>query len=122
MPYRKRRPAVEATQQPTVATQGDTTVNAHDEISSDNTGQQESDWYANYSEIVAFAYVLVDADYLPAGQKEVVYYLEKPWKWTEEHRIWAASGRPNSGDEPAWEIFLRHLEAADNNQPPVIGI
>lgn len=50
-------------------------------------------WYANNDDVVAFASVMVDADWLRAPH-DVVEFFSRPWKWEKEWTIWALAGRP----------------------------
>lgn len=52
-------------------------------------------WYSDHREVVSLASVLVDADWL-STPRDVVYFFEKPWKWNDQFKIWAAAGRPLS--------------------------
>lgn len=54
------------------------------------------DWFESHDELLAFARALVAGVMWSAD--ELLAYLEKPWKWTEEHAAWIAAGRPAEFD------------------------
>jgi hypothetical protein len=41
------------------------------------------------------------------------YFLDKPWKWSEEYVAWANADYPQEGDE-GWEDFDRAMEVIVN--------
>jgi hypothetical protein len=51
-------------------------------------------WYVVHDELVAFARHMVETEDWDA--KDLIAYLEKPWKWTPEREAWV--GLPNSVD------------------------
>ena len=54
-------------------------------------------WYETHSELVTFARVLLDAGAFDGeeGQaKQMLYFFEKPWKWTDEFVAWVRLRRP----------------------------
>jgi hypothetical protein len=50
-------------------------------------------WYESHDEITAYARHLVEVELWDA--KQLLEYLEKPWKWTAERDDWA-SGQTGS--------------------------
>lgn len=62
----------------------------------------ETQWYETHENMVALATALDDNGYF-CETKDVVRYLEKPWKWTPEWERWTKAGRPAvfNFDEPA---------------------
>lgn len=65
-------------------------------------------WHASYPNVIGFAGILVRADWLDSAD-DVIYYLEKPWKWNNEYELWDGCGRPDLDDE-GWDFFLKKLE------------
>jgi len=73
----------------------------------------ESDWMNDRDEVLAFARFLVavctfvgrDGDPDADSVQDLLYYFEKPWKWTIEHALWTSRGRPAGEDlDPeAWQ-------------------
>ena len=68
----------------------------------------EPKWYESHQTLVEFGYWLVGNAYI-TDILEVLYYFEKPWKWTTEHELWEGCNRPDL-DEEGWDWFLRKLE------------
>jgi hypothetical protein len=60
-------------------------------------------------EFLQFVRALVEADALTTDVRgdfsEVVYFLEKPWKWATEFVAWDEAGRPMDDSMPGWEAF-----------------
>lgn len=54
-----------------------------------------ADWYCDHSELCAFAAALVAGETF-GTQTDLLYYVQKPHKWTREHWLWCASGRPEA--------------------------
>ena len=56
----------------------------------------ETHWYEAHSELLRFAIILRDAGAFDGEDPidRVLYYFEKPWKWSGEHDRWIALGRP----------------------------
>ncbi len=52
----------------------------------------EKKWTGDYGEVVIFAHVLVRS--FGWGAAELLEYLEKPWKWSDEHEKWDTAQRP----------------------------
>jgi len=65
----------------------------------------DTGWFADYSELLSFASILVAADIL-TDVGDVLHYFEKPWSRDPEHEAWIASGRPVEPGEPAWDGFV----------------
>jgi hypothetical protein len=36
---------------------------------------------------------------------ELLYFLEKPWKWQDEYERWCSAGMPSSSDAETWEAW-----------------
>ncbi|MDD4865739.1 MAG: hypothetical protein PHQ28_00980 [Mycobacterium sp.] len=72
------------------------------QIVSELEAQTTLPWYADSSEVVVLASVLVDADWL-STPRDVIEFFEKPWKWDDLHQLWTRAGRPRapSGDDLA---------------------
>lgn len=64
-------------------------------------------WYADHHNVISLASILVDADRLDTP-REVIYYFEDPWKWSQAYDIWVAAGRPQppSPDDLAEAQYL----------------
>lgn len=58
-------------------------------------------WYETHENLVMLA-TMLDDDGRFDVPADVVRFLEKPWKWTEEWERWEAAGKPAkfSFDEP----------------------
>lgn len=65
-------------------------------------------WIEDRDEVCAFAHLLVNEGMLESAH-DVVYFFEKPWKWTDEHGRWVTAGRPATFDFEA--DALRKLDA-----------
>lgn len=68
----------------------------------------EMTWTENRLEVGQVARMLVDAEVLSSA-RDVVDFLEKPWKWEPERALWLSAGRPRVG-EPGWELFAARLD------------
>jgi hypothetical protein len=55
------------------------------------------DWYEDRDELVDFARHMVDAD--EWNENNLMEYLEKPWKWTDERDAWM---RTDKAAPPRW--------------------
>lgn len=44
---------------------------------------------------------------------DVLYYLEKPWKWAPEMAAWAANGKPTAAGEPGFMKFANEVMRLD---------
>ena len=49
-------------------------------------------WYKDHDEFTDFARALVAANAINA--ETLLDYMERPWRWAEEHAAWVAAGRP----------------------------
>ena len=66
----------------------------------------DPEWFHDQEQVLAFARVLHDSGAFDVGDvvdegapvRNVLYYFEKPWKWTAEHAHWCALGRPAAID------------------------
>jgi len=54
-------------------------------------------WFDDHDEVMAFARVMVEGDAFPE-QTDLLYYFEKPWKWTKERDEWIEDGEPDAWD------------------------
>lgn len=59
------------------------------------------EWCTNHEEVLAFARVLAESYvFHTIGQRDaiqnVIYYFEKPYKWTEEYEAWTKAGKPET--------------------------
>lgn len=72
-------------------------------VSSDEILAEDRRWFLTYS--VEFARILADAGKLIAVE-EVIYFFEKPWKWTPEYQKWRRAGSPAPGDLTFEEVWL----------------
>ena len=70
---------------------------------------RSTEWTDDHYEIVEFAEMLVDADLLESA-KDVIYFLDKPWKWNNEHEAWVRHGRPADDTADGWFPFHKELE------------
>jgi hypothetical protein len=61
-----------------------------------------------YAELVLFARVLCDLEMF-ATIDDLLYFLEKPWKWDEEHDFWNEAGRPTYDEGENWQIFYEEF-------------
>ena len=59
-------------------------------------------WIYDPDEVAAFGYVLVDTGELESA-RDVLYYVEKPHKWSPEHELWEAAGRPGDASVTGWD-------------------
>lgn len=67
------------------------------------------EWYEDYRELGSFASVLYDADEFD-DVSELLYYIEKPYKWDTEHDKWEEMGNPSSDDDE-WDEFKAILDS-----------
>jgi hypothetical protein len=59
------------------------------------------DWTTNYGEIVAFGRVLAEVgEFITLD--DLLYYFEKPHKWSNDHESWVAAGRPQMPEAMDW--------------------
>lgn len=73
----------------------------------DSAGWQRR-WFEVREELVALAQVLDDSGFFDTT-RDVVYFLEKPWKWSPEYERWVRAGRPAEldpfeDDEEPYEV------------------
>ena len=74
----------------TSATETENAMHATAETAASGTRQP---WYSDHREVVALATALAHADWLSTPQ-DVIDFFEKPWKWDDQFKIWAAAARP----------------------------
>jgi hypothetical protein len=70
--------------------------------------------YKAETERLAFAHILVDANWLDTA-KDVLYYWEKAYKWDDAYFVWLAHGRPTN-ESPGWDFFIRNLDQQQEKQ------
>jgi len=78
----------------------------HDETTAGHILQR----HAPEDEFLQFIRALVAAGWL-TEMDEVVYFLEKPWKYAGEFFAWDAAGRPMDDSEPGWSKFIETAQA-----------
>lgn len=61
-------------------------------------------------ELLAFARALDSAGQFQKVS-EVIYFLEKPWKWAPEWAVWTTVGKPMDESEAGWEAFQESVDA-----------
>lgn len=66
-------------------------------------------WYADPQAVHAFATVLVDVEMLQ-DREAVLYFFEKPWKWTTEYLLWEEHGFPANDEGGSWAEFYVALD------------
>lgn len=54
-------------------------------------------WFENKGEVLAFLRARNEAESLTF--ENVIYFLEKPWKWDDEYEAWIRAGRPPKAPE-----------------------
>jgi hypothetical protein len=69
----------------------------------------ETEWFEDYHELASFADALDEANEWD-DVEELLYYIEKPFKWNTEHEKWEEFGNPYSEDE-GWTDFKAALDA-----------
>ena len=65
-------------------------------------------WYDDREIEWSFASVLVD-QMLLQDVEAVLYFFEKPWKWTPEYELWNQHGAPQEGDAEYY-VFVAALD------------
>jgi hypothetical protein len=78
----------------------------------------EHNWANDHEEVLTFGEVLADAGEFDAP-KDLLYFFQKPWKWTIEHISWIDAGRPTGRDAVDWLAHYR--EAPDPNDQVAMG-
>lgn len=65
---------------------------------------------------LTFTRALVNAGAFDS-EADLLYFLEKPWKWSTAYAVWTANGRPTNDESPedvaGWRRFLEALEIED---------
>jgi hypothetical protein len=93
----------------------------------EQTQSTTTPWYGNHDDVVSFARVLVDAEWLDTSG-EVIDYFERPWKWSPEYGVWIQAGRPTAAEGGVgvgvWDAFVRLLDqlAENPDRPPLVGL
>ena len=72
--------------------------------------------FAPPDEFLQFIRALNEAGMLESAEgrdprAELIYMLEKPWKWADEYVAWYAAGRPMDASESGWWQFAEAVEA-----------
>lgn len=67
---------------------------------------QTDAWWQDHDEITGFASALVEGGRLISAS-DVLYFFEKPWKWTAEHDAWVGFDRPGIDDPINFDRWLR---------------
>ena len=62
-----------------------------------------SEWWESQEEVTATLRLLLEGEWMECLKDEVLYYLQKPWKWTEE-RARALAGE-KADDEDDEDLF-----------------
>lgn len=62
-------------------------------------GEHTEEWYEDRGELVRFGLALYTGNVLETP-KDAFYFMEKPWKWNDEHKAWCAAGRPDTYEGP----------------------
>lgn len=64
--------------------------------------------FFDHDNIVSFATMMTrDALEFPTGE-DLLEFIEKPWKWTDDFELWEQFDKPRAGD-PKWEDFMDAL-------------
>jgi len=72
----------------------------------------EQPWYTNHAEVCSFASMLIahaqfQGESIDDSLGLLLYYFEKPWKWTPQRDAWVQLGRPTElADENDLELIL----------------
>jgi len=66
-------------------------------------------WFDDLQAVHALATVLVDLELLQ-DREAVLYYFEKPWKWTSEYKLWETHDFPANDDGAAWAAFSEAMD------------
>lgn len=61
-------------------------------------------WYTDHATLMSFVRVLARAEAFRGDSRRedtrnILYFFEKPWKWTPEYEAWVRLGRPNDVDD-----------------------
>jgi hypothetical protein len=69
-----------------------------------------SAWTSDAAEVLAFGRVLADAGWLN-DVEETFYYIENPWRWNGEHRLWNEQyERAEAGKSRLWDAFREEIK------------
>ncbi len=124
----------------TTNTMKENTMHAAAETTAPDTSEP---WYSDHREVVALASILVDADWL-STPRDVVDFFDRPWKYDDQLKIWAAAGRPQppspdirtqaralgqgtvrrelerrfDDDAARWEALIESFDAAAGSEGP----
>lgn len=76
--------------------------------------------------LASLAQMLVDTNWLTTAE-DVVYFIEKPWKYDELYTMWIDAGQPTPPDTTpettneqrrAWDVFYDAAQALDEPTDP----
>ena len=78
----------------------------------------EEPWHTNHAEVCSFASMLIahaqfQGESIDDSLGLLLYYFEKPWKWSTEHEAWRKAGRPAEGWVLATEAANKEEEEGD---------
>lgn len=59
-------------------------------------------------DILGFLDAMTNGDYMDA--RDVLLFLEKPWKWADEYVLWLNNGKPLDHDEDAYQAWVDLME------------
>lgn len=76
-------------------------------------------WSNDHEEVLVFGEILANTGEFDTP-KDLLYYFQKPWKWTIEHVVWVDAGRPSDGQE-AIDWLTRYRETPDPNDQVAMG-
>ena len=68
-----------------------------------------AEWYDDPQAVHAMGTVLADV-FILQDAESVLYFFEKPWKWTDEYRLWQSYGFPANDEGEAWARFSEALD------------
>ncbi len=66
----------------------------------ESTRSASVDWWSDPEEVLSLARVLVAHGGSFTSLVDLLYFFEKPWKWTSEREVWIAAGRPEGEGLP----------------------
>jgi hypothetical protein len=62
-------------------------------------------WFTDHSELVTFGWTLEELGEF-GSPGEVLYFMEKPWKWEDAHQSWIEHNRPGKEDTADWQAWI----------------
>ncbi len=72
----------------------------------------DTTWCEDHEEVLNFARILDEAGRF-GSVSDVLYYFEKPYKWTADYELWQRMGEPTSDNPKAWDDFTAALVIGD---------